>query len=307
MGGTCRAGARELRASCREMLGSSLAFALLVAVLSACHTQGPPVPAGNAPEARPPAARAPAGDLHEVRRGDTLWSISKQHGVDVDDLRQANRLGARDELRVGQDLVVPGAMRSHVVRPGETLWRIAKQHGSTVGAIAQANEISDATRLSVGQRLSVPAGGQRATASPDRSARVWTSSDRRGRADPAGRFVWPVRGRVSSGFGMRRNHHHDGVDIIAPRGTPVYAAASGRVIHADASLSGYGKMVIIKHSDRYSTVYAHNDQLHVKVGQFVEKGQRIAVVGKTGRASSPHLHFEVRYDGRPRNPLGHLR
>jgi murein DD-endopeptidase MepM/ murein hydrolase activator NlpD len=106
---------------------------------------------------------------------------------------------------------------------------------------------------------------------------------------------------------MRRNHHHDGVDISAARGTPVYAAASGRVIHADASLSGYGKMVIIKHGDRYSTVYAHNDELFVRVGQFVEQGQRIALVGKTGRASSPHLHFEVRYDGRPRDPLGHLR
>jgi murein DD-endopeptidase MepM/ murein hydrolase activator NlpD len=242
-----------------------------------------------------------------VRRGDTLWSISKSHGVSVDELRAANGLAAREGLRVGQDLVVPGAMRSHVVRRGETLWRIAKQHGSTVGAIAQANGIGDVTRLSVGQRLWVPSSGARAPANLDRSAQAWTSADRRGRADPAGRFVWPVRGRVSSRFGLRRNHHHDGLDISAPRGTPVHAAASGRVIHADSSLSGYGKMVIIKHGDRYSTVYAHNDRLFVKVGQFVEQGQRIAEVGKTGRASSPHLHFEVRYDGRPRDPMGHLR
>jgi len=205
---------------------------------------------------------------------------------------------------VGQDLILPGSMRRHVVRPGETLWRIAKQHGSTVGAIARANDIGDVTQLSVGQRLWVPAGG--GAASSDRSARTWTSSDRRGRADPAGNFAWPVRGRVSSSYGMRRNHHHDGLDITAPRGTPVYAAASGRVIHADASLSGYGKMVILKHGDRYSTVYAHNDELFVQVGQFVEQGQRIATVGQTGRASSPHLHFEVRYDGRPRDPIGHL-
>jgi murein DD-endopeptidase MepM/ murein hydrolase activator NlpD len=194
-----------------------------------------------------------------------------------------------------------------VVRPGETLWRIARQHGSSVQELAAANGLRDATRISVGQRLRVPGGAAPIAPSRERSARRWTDSDRRGRADASGRFVWPVAGRVTSRFGLRRNHHHDGIDISAPRGTPVYAAASGRVIHADASLSGYGKMVILKHGDRYSTVYAHNDRLFVEVGQFVERGERIAEVGKTGRASSPHLHFEIRYDGRPRDPLGHLR
>jgi murein DD-endopeptidase MepM/ murein hydrolase activator NlpD len=195
-----------------------------------------------------------------------------------------------------------------VVKPGETLYRIARQHGSSVSAIAKANGIRDATRISAGQRLLVPVGTQAAlAASPDRSAHRWMDSDARGRSDPAGRFIWPVRGRLSSRFGMRGNHHHDGIDITAPRGTPVYAAASGRVIHADASLAGYGKLIILKHSDRYSTVYAHNEVLLVKVGQFVEQGERIALVGNTGRASSPHLHFEVRYDGQPRNPQAHLK
>jgi murein DD-endopeptidase MepM/ murein hydrolase activator NlpD len=196
-----------------------------------------------------------------------------------------------------------------VVRPGETLWRIAKQHGSSVSAIAQANGIRDVTQISAGQRLVVPSGSAASglPADPDHSARRWMASDARGRSDPAGRFIWPVRGRLSSDFGMRGNHHHDGIDITAARGTPVYAAASGRVIHADASLAGYGKMIIVKHSDRYSTVYAHNDQLFVKVGQFVEQGDRIALVGNTGRASTPHLHFEVRYDGQPRDPRAHLK
>jgi len=208
------------------------------------------------------------------------------------------------EARAGQ----PPILRRHVVKPGETLWRIAKQHGSSVSAIAKANGIRDVTKIAVGQRLLVPSGSESALpASPDVSARRWMASDARGRSDPAGRFLWPVRGRLSSGFGLRGNHHHDGIDITAPRGTPVYAAASGRVIHADASLAGYGKMIIIKHSDRYSTVYAHNDALLVRVGQFVDQGERIALVGKTGRASSPHLHFEVRYDGQPRDPRAHLK
>jgi murein DD-endopeptidase MepM/ murein hydrolase activator NlpD len=281
-------------------LRSALLLALLFSAASGCHTRGSPVPSGDSADRGP---RVSAGGVHEVARGETLWSISKQHGVGVDELRKANGMGVREDLRVGQDLVVPRAMSKHVVRPGETLWRIAKQHDSSVGAIAQANGIRDVTRISAGQSLWVPSRGGGGAASADHSARTWTSADRRGRADPAGRFAWPVDGRITSQFGMRRNHHHDGLDISAPRGTPVYAAAPGRVIHADNTLSGYGKMVIIKHSDRYSTVYAHNDQLFVRVGQFVEQGERIALVGQTGRASSPHLHFELRYDGRPRNPL----
>jgi lipoprotein NlpD len=272
----------------------------LLAALVACRTPG-----SRIPPAGPDRASSEKG-IHEVHAGDTLWSISKQHGVAVEDLRRANGLRVNDELRVGQDLRVPGAMRQHVVQPGETLWRIAKQHGSTVGAIAQANGLKDVTRLSVGQSLQVPSPPGARAASPDRAARAWTSADGRGRADPVGRFAWPVTGRITSHFGLRHNHHHDGLDICAPRGTPVYASAPGRVIHADASLHGYGKMVIIKHSDRYSTVYAHNDQLYVRVGQFVEQGERIALVGQTGHASSPHLHFEVRYDGRPRDPLAQL-
>lgn len=297
MSGSVPAGDRQVRAACPGLAGWWLAAALVCAA-AACHTSRPDVASKGA------ATRGPVGGLHEVQRGESLRSIAKRHGIAVEDLRRANGLDGRDSLQPGQQLVVPAAMRQHVVRRGETLWRIARQHGSTVGAIARANRIDDVTRIAVGQRLWVPAGLQRVP--PERSARPWTSSDGRGRADPT-RFIWPVRGNVSSRFGMRRNHHHDGVDISAPRGTPVYAAASGRVIHADASLSGYGKMVIIKHGDRYSTVYAHNDELFVKVGQFVEQGERIALVGRTGRASSPHLHFEVRYDGRPRDPLGHLR
>jgi murein DD-endopeptidase MepM/ murein hydrolase activator NlpD len=287
-----------VRGSCAGAAQRILALALIGTAWGCGTSQGPPGPERH-------GGMGGAG-THEVLRGETLWSISKRHGVDVDELRKANGLGVHDDLRVGQELIVPGAMRQHVVRPGETLWRIAKQHGSSVEAIAQANGIRDVTQVAAGRRLWVPSGVQRAGERADRAARTWTSSDQRGRADPAGRFTWPVDGRISSRFGLRRNHHHDGVDISAPRGAPVYAADSGRVIHADASLSGYGKMVIIKHGDRYSTVYAHNDELYVRVGQFVERGQRIASVGETGRASSPHLHFEVRYDGRPRDPLAVL-
>jgi murein DD-endopeptidase MepM/ murein hydrolase activator NlpD len=105
---------------------------------------------------------------------------------------------------------------------------------------------------------------------------------------------------------MRRGAHHDGIDISARAGAAVRAAESGRVVHADDSLPGYGKLVIVKHTGPYSTVYAHNRKILVRVGEFVKKGQVISEVGQTGRASAPHLHFEIRRDGAPGNPLDYL-
>jgi murein DD-endopeptidase MepM/ murein hydrolase activator NlpD len=253
-----------------------------------------------------PTHRTPvAGAVHEVRRGETLWSIAREHGSSVAALQQANGLAPDRRIVPGQRLVIPGALRVHKVRRGDTLWSIAQRYDSTVEAIGRANGIGDATQLAVGQRLRVPTGIRRA-ARAGGSAKTWTSRDARARSASPGQFSWPVKGRLTSRFGRRGGAHHDGLDISAPRGTPVRAAAAGRVIHADASLAGYGKMIIVKHSDRYSTVYAHNRRMLVRVGQFVDKGQVIAEVGKTGRASAPHLHFEIRYDGRARDPLGFL-
>jgi murein DD-endopeptidase MepM/ murein hydrolase activator NlpD len=100
--------------------------------------------------------------------------------------------------------------------------------------------------------------------------------------------------------------HHEGIDISARPGTPIHAAEAGRVVHSDDELSGYGNMIILKHSGAYATVYAHNRRNLVEEGQFVEKGDVIGEVGQTGRASAPHVHFEVRRNGSPQNPLDYL-
>ena len=102
---------------------------------------------------------------------------------------------------------------------------------------------------------------------------------------------------------MRKGRPHDGIDITAPEGAPVRAAASGRVIFSSDEIKSYGNLIIIKHEGRFSTVYAHNQKNLVKEGDFVEKGQTIAKVGRTGRATAPHLHFEVRHGKKPRNPV----
>lgn len=123
---------------------------------------------------------------------------------------------------------------------------------------------------------------------------------------PAPRFDWPVVGGVvSSGFGMRNGVMHDGVDIATPVGTPVHAAADGRVIYA-GRFRGYGNVVIVEHSNHYVTVYGHNAANKVHEGQEVFRGQVISKVGTTGRTTGPNLHFEVRHDNVASNPLRYL-
>lgn len=123
---------------------------------------------------------------------------------------------------------------------------------------------------------------------------------------PLVRYVWPVKGRVSSHFGKRHRNFHEGIDIAAPQGTPIQASRSGHVIYAGNKISGYGNLVIIRHSDAYATVYAHLSKIQVARGQFVAKGMKIGKVGMTGHATSPHLHFEVRKGQLPVNPMQYL-
>lgn len=108
-------------------------------------------------------------------------------------------------------------------------------------------------------------------------------------------FQWPLQSvAISSKFGPRERDFHEGIDLRAKIGTAVFASQSGKVIYSGRGISGYGKMLVIKHSGGFATVYAHNSKIYVKEGQRVKQGQKIALSGNTGRTSGPHLHFEVR-------------
>ncbi len=123
-----------------------------------------------------------------------------------------------------------------------------------------------------------------------------------------GRFTWPVPNfyKVSSQFGPRGRKHHDGIDIPAPKGTPIVAVDSGVVIYSDNGIRGYGNMIVISHGDEVFTVYAHNSKNKVDKGDKVEKGDVIALIGNTGRSTGPHLHFEIRMKNKVRNPAQYL-
>jgi lipoprotein NlpD len=195
----------------------------------------------------------------------------------------------------------------HVVKKGETVYRIARTYGIEVRDLMEVNDLADPRQLTVGMELFVP-GAVRPLDVPPLPPGALPEPEpqalpRAPPKDPALR--WPLHGVLYSRFGVRQGQRHDGIDIAAPEGTPVVAAAGGTVVYTGRQ-AGYGAIVILRHSNGLVTLYAHNSAVMVKEGDEVAAGAPIAKVGQSGRTTGPHLHFEVREGTRPRNPLFYL-
>jgi len=212
--------------------------------------------------------------VHEVKSGDTLVKLAERHGVTVMAIVAENGLpSARVVLRIGQRLVVPSAPPSGVRRV----------------AVRQGDADQRASARPVSPPVSPRAPAHLELGVPDVD-------------ELGGAFVWPIEGPVSSAFGRRRSGWHAGIDIKAESGTPVKAAAPGVVVMSGVE-ARYGRVVKIAHEGGFVTVYAHNDRNLVEAGDRVAVGETIATVGRTGRATTDHLHFEIRWQGRHYNPL----
>jgi lipoprotein NlpD len=195
---------------------------------------------------------------------------------------------------------------SHTVAPGETIYHIAHQYGVSTDSLMAANGVADPRDLRVGQELVIPHGSIDDASEPPANATAFSLPDPWSVARADRQFAWPVTaGVVCSPFGMRNGAMHQGVDISAPAGTPIYAADDGTVIFV-GQLHGYGNVVIVQHSDGYVTVYAHNRRNLVDEGASVARGMQIAEIGSSGRATGSILHFEVRYNNQAENPLAYL-
>lgn len=229
---------------------------------------------------------------HTVLPGETLSAIAEKYNIDVDTLLSANPK-AETAIYPGDELVIlPGKGVLYTVEEGDTLWGISQAYGVDSQAIQAANHKQD-DRLAAGDQLFIPGGHMR-------------------RGDPAVsrsggnvRFIWPTAGEISSPFGYRWGRLHAGIDIANDTGTPVRAARAGQVSFVGWQ-GGYGMTVMVEHGQGLVTLYGHLSGYAVKSGDYVKTGQLIAYMGSTGYATGPHLHFEVRKQGVPVDPMNLL-
>ena len=229
---------------------------------------------------------------YAVSQGDSLYKIAKKHGVSVDALKQANGL-ADGHLKIGQPLKIPAAGVQTASAP-----KVDPIQTSAAGQSA---------------KLVKPAIAQEAKAAPSapKNDAVTAEAEQDGSAAPnatgISKLRWPVRGRTLTGYGQRdAGVVNDGIDISAPAGTPIKAAENGVVIYAGSGLKEFGNTVLVRHADGLVTVYGHANELKVKRGQTIKRGEELATTGMTGNAKAPMLHFEVRKNSAPVNPASYL-
>ncbi len=281
------------------------AAALLAAlVLSACASKSP---SSVSDRGAGQAAITPSKDFYLVKKGDTLHSIAVDHGVEFRDLVLWNTIDNPNRILVGQLLrvrpltsSVAGA-ETTVVRPIDTTSGVEQRSlaggGDSLKREPKAGKepYSEQTlaraQASVSPKAAAPVAATRTEEAPEAAADSQDVS-----------WIWPASGRVVGTFS---EGGAKGIDISGKPGDPVLAAGSGKVVYSGTGLRGYGKLVIVKHSSTYLTAYAHNQSLLVKEGQSVAKGQKIAEMGNTD-ADQVKLHFEVRRQGKPVDPLKYL-
>lgn len=232
--------------------------------------------------------------VYVVRPGDTLSGIAKMFDVSANTILWANDI-AKGGIKPGQTLIIlPITGVRHTVVKGDTLASLAKKYKGDAKEIADYNTISAEGGLTVGEVVIIPDGTLAVASTAKPASKPSTSNPYRGGSgsDLGGFFIWPVAG----GAKTQGLHGYNGIDIGAPLGTPIYAAAGGTVLVARSSgwNGGYGNYVVIVHGNGVQTLYAHMSSVAASAGAVVGQGEVIGYVGATGKATGKHLHFEVR-------------
>ncbi len=248
-----------------------------------------------APQAAPstPVAVAPGENTYKVEPGDTLNSISQKLGVSPKALVDRNNVRPH-QLQIGQMLVVPIADGA-----------VAQDSGSAESPSVRTVKTTTITAPGASPSAETANASPEVTGDQSQLARV----DQLPSPDPmsGNSFRWPVKGRIISGFGTRSDgSHNDGINVSVPQGTSVMAAENGVVAYSGNELKGYGNLVLVRHANNWVSAYAHNDELLVKRGDKVRRGQVIAKAGASGSVSQPQVHFELRKGSRPVDPTKYM-
>jgi len=271
-------------------------------------------------------ARRVATTGYIVQHGDSLFGIAVKTGAGATAIADANNLQPPYPLRAGVHLQIPGGLY-HRVGVGETGIAIARAYSVVWADIVVLNALQPPYTLQVGQNLLLPSGTPAQSSDPDTTPEsraaafalniddVVTGGTAAGAPNVApvkatnfaGRFNWPVRGKIIGKFGAQGGGRvNDGVNIIALRGKAVGAAAPGLVVYSGNEIGVFGGLVLIDHGGGWITAYGHLGGIDVAKGKRVAAGDRIGVVGDTGYVTQPQLHFQVRRDRKPVNPLPYM-
>ncbi len=234
---------------------------------------------------------------YTIQPGDTLEGIGRDNKVSLDTLISYNNIKDCRRLIPGTDLRIPnldGVL--HKIKKGDTLESIAKQYDVNMNSIIDSNNLESEV-LAVGNQIFVPGG---------------KLSEYELKKAIGNLVIWPCTGRLTSYFGYRadpftgKRSFHTGIDIANYRGAPIRAAMSGKVVLNDYRPRGYGRYVVIQHSNGLKTLYGHLNKSFVRSGQWVEQGQLIGEMGTTGYSTGNHLHFTIYEHGRLVNPFNYL-
>jgi murein DD-endopeptidase MepM/ murein hydrolase activator NlpD len=283
--------------SARQGIIRAVPVIALAGLVAACAF-GPPNPApivtgGPAPRgvAEPAVRPAPArgeGRRIVVAHGQSLNGIAHAYHVPASAIIAANHLAPPYKVEAGKYLLIPGAADAPMPPLGAAAPAAPTPQGHPPPEIIP---------------LDGPAPARTAPPQPGAAAEARDEAVAAAPLPHGGHFAWPVRGHVLAGYGVTTGgKHNDGINIAAPRGTPVTAVDAGTVAYAGNELRGYGNLVLVKHANGWITAYAHCEELLVKRGDTVSRGQEIAKVGVTGGVSEPQLHFELRRGKRAVDP-----
>ena len=261
-------------------------------------------------------------EQYVVLPGDTLSDIADKFGISIATILWENNLTVHDFIKPGQTLsILPTTGITYKVKSGDTIAKIAAANGVDPQDIKSWNNLADDATIAMGQALIIPGGKITPPPAPKPKPRAIASPvqifakppDLAAGSKNTTDMVWPTTSHyITQPYGIWSfvDHGiHTGVDLGAPKGTPIYAADDGIVTHSGCGVScatGYGYYIDIDHGNGISTRYGHTSQRFVKVGEQVHKGETIGLVGSTGHSTGPHLHFEVRVNGHYVNPLPYI-
>lgn len=270
-----------------------------------------------AAEPAKPAVDAPSdwSGSYTVRSGDSLYAIARQNNVKLADLERYNGIANSRNVKPGTVLKVPGSVQApaaETTASRDEPKTPAAVAGPAPGAV-RLGEVPSPPPTSSSQQPTL-LNGTSENGGPERVAAADTPGSASDAVSPSAqqssgsvagssRLRWPVAGKVISGFGPRPDGtHNDGVNLSTPMGTDVHAAENGVVAYAGDELKGYGNLVLIRHDNGWVTAYAHADEILVKRGDHIKRGQVIAKAGRSGQVDQPQVHFELRQGQKPVDP-----